>query len=88
MKKQITKQKTRFKMTFKFFLVLLMLGSFKTFSQISQTGAALKFDGASDFVNLGSAITTSLNGGNSITIEAWVNTATKYWKPRPHCRQL
>lgn len=73
MKKQFTKQKTKFKKTIKLFLVLLMFGSLKTFSQ---AGAAIKFDGASDFVDLGSALTTSLNGGNSITIEAWVNTAT------------
>ncbi|MBA3682278.1 MAG: hypothetical protein H0W73_14130 [Bacteroidetes bacterium] len=64
MKKQFTKQKTKFKKTIKFFLVLLMFGNLKTFSQ---AGAAIKFDGASDLVNLGSSLTTSLNGGNSIT---------------------
>ncbi len=73
MKKKFTKRKIKFMKKLNCFLILLMFGSLTTFSQ---TGAALKFDGASDFVNLGSALTTSLNGGNSITIEAWVNTAT------------
>jgi len=73
MKKQFTKQKIIFKNTIKCFLILLMFGSLKTFSQ---AGAAIKFDGAGDLVDLGSALTSSLNGGNSITIEAWVNTTT------------
>ncbi|HRG01755.1 MAG TPA: T9SS type A sorting domain-containing protein [Bacteroidia bacterium] len=35
-------------------------------------GAALNFDGTNDRVNLGSAITSGLSGGNKVTVEAWV----------------
>ena len=37
-------------------------------------GAALNFDGLNDRVNLGSSITTSLVGGNRLSVEAWVRT--------------
>lgn len=73
MKKQFTTQETRVKNSFAYFLILLIFGSLNAFAQ---TGAAIKFDGAGDFIDLGPAITGSLNGGTSITIEAWVNTST------------
>ncbi|MCC6372134.1 MAG: T9SS type A sorting domain-containing protein [Bacteroidia bacterium] len=73
MKAQSTNQKTKFRKTLNYFLALVLFGSLKIFSQ---NAAAIKFDGAGDYVDLGPALTSSLNGGNSITIEAWVNTAT------------
>jgi hypothetical protein len=38
----------------------------------AQSGASLHFDGANDYANLGSAITSSLSGGTKVTVEAWV----------------
>ncbi|MDX2172961.1 MAG: LamG-like jellyroll fold domain-containing protein [Bacteroidota bacterium] len=73
MKKQFTNQKNQFKKTINNVIVLLMFLSLKAFSQ---TGAAIKLDGSGDLINLGAALTNSLNGGNKLTIEAWVNTAT------------
>lgn len=73
MKKKSTKQKAKVTKTITCFLILLILGNLKGFAQ---PGAALKFDGNGDGINLGSALTTSLNGSTKITIEAWVNSAT------------
>ncbi|HTA63003.1 MAG TPA: LamG-like jellyroll fold domain-containing protein, partial [Bacteroidia bacterium] len=38
--------------------------------------AALNFDGANDYVNLGGGINTAIQGTNLITVEAWVNPST------------
>ncbi len=38
----------------------------------AQAGAGLNFDGISDVVNMGNALTASLNPLNVITVEAWV----------------
>lgn len=57
----------------KMFSALLLAGA-TTVS--AQTGAALKFDGVDDRVNLGTAISTSLTGQNKLTIEAWVNPSS------------
>lgn len=73
MKKQITKQKTALKSSFYALLISLLLNGFTAFSQ---SGATIKFDGVNDGINLGTALTTSLNGSNKITIEAWVNAST------------
>jgi hypothetical protein len=47
-----------------------MLGT--PFVSSSQTGSALNFDGVDDYVNLGTAVTTSLVNSNVLTVEAWV----------------
>lgn len=73
MKKQFTSINNEIKKIKLFILVLNIL----TFATVfAQPGAAIKLDGSGDLINLGSALTNSLNGGNKITIEAWVNTAT------------
>ncbi len=38
----------------------------------AQTGAALNFDGSSDYVNLGTAVTNSIVNSTKLTVEAWV----------------
>lgn len=73
MKHKSTNQKQKVAKTITFLWIILLLGYLKG---SAQPGAALKFDGNGDAVNLGSAITTSLNGSTKITIEAWVNSAT------------
>jgi hypothetical protein len=43
-----------------------------TITQPSAPGAALHFDGVDDRVNIGSAISTILDGSTALTVEAWV----------------
>jgi hypothetical protein len=42
----------------------------------SCSGEALNFDGVDDRVNLGTSITSSLAGGNRISVEAWVRNTS------------
>ncbi len=73
MKKRFTTNKNEIK---KRILFILALNFFAFSSLFGQQGAAIKMDGTGDLINLGSALTNSLNGSNKLTIEAWVNTAT------------
>lgn len=73
MKKQFTSINNEIK-KIKLFILALNILTFATV--FAQPGAAIKLDGSGDLINLGSTLTNSLNGGNKITIEAWVNTAT------------
>jgi len=50
MKKQFSTQEAHVKNSITCFLILILFASLNTFSQ---TGAAIKFDGAGDFVDLG-----------------------------------
>lgn len=73
MKKQITTLKNNIK-KIRFYILALNLIVFTNL--YAQPGAAIKLDGSGDFINLGAALTNSLNGANKLTIEAWVNTTT------------
>lgn len=64
------------KRNFKLAVIAAVVTLSQTQDLNAQAGATIKFDGAGDYVNLGSALTTSLNGSNKLTIESWVNTAT------------
>jgi hypothetical protein len=46
---------------------------FKTFVTVPTPATHLNFDGANDYVNLGTSLATSLNGSTSLTFEAWIN---------------
>ncbi|MBK9284614.1 MAG: T9SS type A sorting domain-containing protein [Sphingobacteriaceae bacterium] len=50
----------------------LTLFAFNSVGIKAQAGAALRFDGADDRVNLGTAITTSISNTNKLSVEAWV----------------
>jgi hypothetical protein len=39
----------------------------------AQPSTHLNFDGSNDFVNLGTAVSTGLNGTTALTLEAWIN---------------
>lgn len=43
---------------------------------VSAPAKALNFDGVNDYVDLGSAITTSLSGSTKLTVEAWVKPSS------------
>lgn len=45
-------------------------------STVTVNAAALNFDGANDYVNIGNGINTSLNNTNKVTVEAWVKPST------------
>lgn len=55
----------------KFKTAILALAFLQVFVSTAQVGESLHFDGT-DAVTLGSTITTSLNGTNKLTVEAWV----------------
>ncbi|MCW1149234.1 LamG domain-containing protein, partial [Flavobacterium lacisediminis] len=40
---------------------------------VSLPATHLNFDGTNDFVNLGTPISTALNGATALTLEAWIN---------------
>lgn len=44
----------------------------KAVSTVSVPGASFKFDGVNDYVNLGTAISPSLNNSPVLTVESWV----------------
>lgn len=47
---------------------------FKTFVNVPTPATHLNFDGSNDFVDLGNTLTSTLNGANFFTVEAWVYT--------------
>lgn len=46
---------------------------FKTFVNVPSPATHLNFDGTNDFVNLGTSVSTALNGTTALTLEAWIN---------------
>ncbi|AWM12789.1 hypothetical protein DI487_02155 [Flavobacterium sediminis] len=46
---------------------------FKTFLTVPTPATHLNFDGVNDYVNLGTSISTALNGATALTFEAWIN---------------
>ncbi|KIM09722.1 MAG: hypothetical protein KU29_00220 [Sulfurovum sp. FS06-10] len=46
---------------------------FKTFVNVPTPATHLNFDGSNDFVNLGTSVSTGLNGTTALTLEAWIN---------------
>lgn len=46
---------------------------FKTFLNVPTPATHLNFDGVNDYVNLGTSISTALNGATALTFEAWIN---------------
>jgi hypothetical protein len=46
---------------------------FKTFVNVPTPATHLNFDGSNDFVNLGTSLSTALNGTTALTLEAWIN---------------
>ncbi|AWM14120.1 hypothetical protein DI487_09845 [Flavobacterium sediminis] len=46
---------------------------FKTYVSVPTPATHLNFDGVNDYVNLGTSISTALNGATALTFEAWIN---------------
>lgn len=55
----------------KFYFLLLTI--FYQFVASAQPATHLNFDGSNDFVNLGTPVSTALNGATALTLEAWIN---------------
>jgi len=55
----------------KFYFLLLTI--FYQLVASAQPATHLNFDGSNDFVNLGTAVSTGLNGTTALTLEAWIN---------------
>ena len=55
----------------KFYFFLLTI--FYQLVASAQPATHLHFDGSNDFVNLGTAVSTDLNGTTALTLEAWIN---------------